>query len=301
MATPNLRIFYLVGPTAVGKTSIAAEVAEACHCEIISADAFQVYQGMDILTAKPSQEILQRVPHHLVGTIPLTKSFDAAQFQAAASAAAAQIYARGKFPLVVGGTGLYVRALTHGLAELPTADPELRSELEPLSLEQLNRRYQELDPKGAMSIDSKNPRRLIRAIEVCLLTGKPFSSFRTEWRIPPENVAGVFLQRERRELYQRIDLRTEEMVKAGLFEEVKHLGQIGATACQVIGLAEARGFLAGDLTPEKAVDQIRQATRHYAKRQITWFQRETHFNPMDAERGSLATEISHMIRGFFRM
>jgi tRNA dimethylallyltransferase len=300
VSTDNLRIFFLVGPTAVGKTAIAAEVAAACNCEIVSADAFQVYQGMDILTAKPSPEILQRVPHHLIGNVPLSESFDVGKFQSAAFEAISEIYARGKFPLVAGGTGLYVRALTHGLADLPKADLTVRSELETLTLGQLQMRYETLDPIGAKQVDANNPRRLIRAIEVCILTGKPFSSFKEEWSRKPENIGGFMLHRERPDLYDRINLRTREMLNAGLLEEVNQLGITSPTASQVIGLREARECLAGEITQEEAISRIQQATRHYSKRQMTWFQRESLFTPVSAETNSAIQTIIRETGNFFR-
>lgn len=299
MSPSTPRIFFLVGPTAVGKTEIAAKVASECNCEVISADAFQVYQGMDILTAKPSPDLLEKVPHHVIGIIPPSQSFDVAQFHVAASQAIKEIHSRGKFPLVAGGTGLYVRALTHGLADLPKADPAIRIELEGLRLTELQSRYEALDPQGAKLIDRNNQRRLIRAIEVCLITGKPFSSFRKEWETRPENIAGIFLQRDRVDLYKRIDQRTLEMVRSGLFEEVQALGNIGPTASQVIGLREARAYLEGQITQEQAVAQIQQSTRNYAKRQMTWFRRESHFQPLDIGEPTTPDLISRELRNFY--
>ena len=170
--------FLILGPTAVGKSDIAAAVAERCGGEIVSADAFQVYAGLDLLTAKPTAEVRARVRHHLVGEIPLTQSWDVAQWLDAARSRIAEIHARGHVAIVAGGTGLYIRALTRGLADLPPASPELRAELEAQPLAELARRLAELDPEGASRIDLKNPRRVVRALEVCLLTQRPFSSFR---------------------------------------------------------------------------------------------------------------------------
>jgi tRNA dimethylallyltransferase len=297
---PDPPIFFIVGPTAVGKSAIAAEVATRSNCEIVNADAFQVYEGMEILTAKPGPELLQKARHHLIGIIDPKSSFDVAQYRAKATEAIAAIHEKGGFPLVVGGTGMYVRALTHGIADLPQANAEIRAELEGLPLDELLARYERLDPQGARRIDANNPRRLIRAIEVCLLTGKPFSSFRKEWERKPEHVGGVCLQMERTELYRRIDLRTEEMIHSGLLEEVRGLPELGPTASQAIGFSEAKQCLAGVISWEEAVLRIQQATRNYAKRQITWFKRESCFEPIDAQAPGVVETIASQVRAFFQ-
>jgi tRNA dimethylallyltransferase len=274
-------LFFITGPTGAGKTEIAAAVADRCHGEIIGADAFQVYTGMDILTAKPPRELRQRIPHHLVDVISPAQNFDVAQYLNLAKQAVLEITARGRLPIVAGGTGLYVRALTHGLSELPGTDPELRANLQKCSLEELQNRIRELDPVCAAVIDLKNPRRLIRAIEVCELTGKPFSSLRNEWNKQPGRISGVFLTRDRDDLQARIDRRVLEMMRDGLLEEVRALPESGATASQAIGLRETRACLNGGISPDECAAQIQRATRQYAKRQITWFKRETAFEQVN--------------------
>ena len=278
---PVSPLFFIVGPTGVGKTNLAVEVAAQCNGEIIGADAFQVYTGMGILTAKPSPELRAKVPHHLIDLISPRQKFDVAQYLEIANRAAIEITRRGRLPIVVGGTGLYVKALTHGLSDLPKADPELRLKLERLTLEELQQRLIELDPVGATQIDFKNPRRLIRAIEVCELTGKPFSSFQNKWSQPTRSVSGFFLTRDRDELYSRIDERVEEMMRDGLLDEVQALKECGATASQAIGIKEARACLKGEITMNECVAQIQQTSRHYAKRQMTWFKRESVFEPIN--------------------
>ncbi len=274
---------FIAGPTAVGKTEIALAVAEACDGEIVGADAFQVYEGLDLLSAKPSPEELARVPHYLVGCVPLGESFNVARYLEAALAAIAEIKGREKTPVIVGGTGLYLRALTRGLADIPPADETLRAELAATPLEQLLERLDRLDPVAAVVIDRQNPRRVIRAVEVCLLTGKPFSSFRQEWegtpQMPPP-CAGVLLERDRDELYERIDRRTTAMFEQGVVEEVRAVMAIGPTAEQVIGWREIGALLRGECSEEECIAAIRQATRRYAKRQLTWFRRETILTPV---------------------
>jgi tRNA dimethylallyltransferase len=279
--SPAPRFFCVAGPTACGKSELAAEVALHCNGEIVGADAFQVYGGLDILTAKPPHELRERVPHHLIGCVPLAQRFDAAQYQALALEAIRDIAARGKLPVVVGGTGLYIRSLTHGLADLPQADAKLRSQLDALPLVELQRRYRELDPEGAERIDMQNPRRLIRAVEVCELTGRPFSSFRDEWQRGAEFTRGILLTPSRDGLYARINARTLAMFAEGVVEEVRACDEIGETAAQAIGFHEIQSLLRGEISQEKCIAAIQQATRRYAKRQLTWFRREPSFTHLD--------------------
>ncbi|MEA3210080.1 MAG: tRNA dimethylallyltransferase [Chthoniobacter sp.] len=275
-----LPFFVIAGPTGVGKSDLAVQIAERCRGEIIGADAFQVYEGLDLLTAKPSPALRARVPHHLVGEVPLAQPYDVAQFVAAARRRIAEIHARGNQAIVCGGTGLYLRALTRGLADLPPANAELRSRLESQSLEDLQSRLAELDPLAARTIDLKNPRRVIRALEVCLVTGQPFSSFRDQWHAQ-NTVRGVVVIRDRADLYRRIDQRTLEMFAAGVEGEVRTLGEVGTTASQVIGLREIRALLAGQIPRSDCIAAIQQATRRYARRQLTWFRQERTLETID--------------------
>jgi len=280
-------LFIIAGPTAVGKSELAVAVAERCGGEIVSADAFQIYRGLDILTAKPPPSLRARVPHHLIGEIPLTQSFDVAQFLHLARARIDEIRTRGRLPIVVGGTGLYLRALTHGLAELPPADAALRAQLEEQTTEELGRRLAELDKAGHAQIDLQNRRRVVRALEVCLLTGRPFSSFRAQWNAPPVAARGFVLQRSREELHERIRLRAENMFADGVIEEVRAVAEIGSTASQALGYREIRALIAGTVTRDACLASIQQATRQYAKRQLTWLRREPHLKFVKLEGGEL--------------
>jgi tRNA dimethylallyltransferase len=271
-------MFLLLGPTAVGKSRFAVELAQACNAEIIGADAFQVYAGLDLLTAKPEADLRAALPHHLVGEIPLTHSFDVGQYVERARRRIAEVNARGKCALVVGGTGLYIRALTRGLAQLPPANPAVRGQLEAAPLHELRQRLRELDPESAARIDLENPRRLVRALEVCLLTGRPFSSFRTEWTGPPDvRTKGVILTRDRNDLDARINQRTQEMFACGVVEEVRAAGEIGPTARQAIGVTQIRALLRAEITSDQCLNEIQRATRQYARRQLTWLRREKSF------------------------
>jgi tRNA dimethylallyltransferase len=270
------RVFFIVGPTATGKSELAAAVAQRLGAEIVSADAFQIYRGLDLLTAKPAEATLAKAPHHLIGTVPLSEEMNAEKYRAAAE----KIIASGKPTIVVGGSGLYIKALTHGLVPLPGANPRLREKLERATSRELLRSLRALDPATAEKIDQQNRRRLIRAVEVCLLTGKPFSAQRMQWGgTLPAN--GVFIYRDRAELYASIDRRVEEMFAAGVVGEVRAEKNLGATAEKTLGLREIRALLAGEISQAECIARIQQFTRRYAKRQLTWFQRQTNFPPLN--------------------
>ena len=287
----NLKgVFFIVGPTAVGKSEIAADVAPRIGGEIVSADAFQIYRGFDLLTAKPDAATLARAPHHLIGTMSILEEMNAEKFRKLALQTIFEIHSRGKIAIVVGGSGLYLKALTHGLLALPATDPKTRAKLNKLSLDQLCRRLVKLDPESARKIDLKNRRRLIRAIEICLLSGKRASEHGTEWRSDAAS-PGVFVFRERDELYERINRRVGAMFENGVIEEVRATGAMSETASKMIGLREIRQLLEGPAAAgsilsarrtdssggEQCVAAIQQATRRYAKRQLTWFRRQTNF------------------------
>src|SRR4051794_1543074 len=175
------RGFFIVGPTAIGKSEIAASVARGIGAEIVSADAFQVYCGLDLLTAKPNSSTRAEAPHHLVGMVPLNEEMNAEKFRRVASSAIDEINARGRLAVIVGGSGLYIKALTHGLAPLPQSDPALRQKLDAMSLDDLCSQLIDLDPQTARKIDLKNRRRVVRALEICLFSGKSASAQREQW------------------------------------------------------------------------------------------------------------------------
>src|SRR5437660_5630596 len=282
------RAFFIVGPTATGKSELAADLAGEIEAEIVSADAFQIYRGLDLLTAKPDASTLAKAPHHLIGTAPLHEEMNAEKYRCAATRAIDEINSRGKLAMVVGGSGLYIRALTDGLAPLPEADPKLREKLNAKSLDELRSRLAELDAEAAQRIDAKNRRRLVRALEICLLTGKLASEVvdptgRGDPGRPGSTIpaTGVFVFRDREELYQRINQRVEAMFEHGVIEEVRATGATGATASQMIGLREIRELLDGKISLLQCIAEIQQATRRYAKRQLTWFRRQTNFLPLN--------------------
>lgn len=267
--------FFITGPTACGKSALAVALAERAGGEIVNADAFQLYAGMDLLTAKPTSTEMRRVPHHLYSVLPLTESCDAQRYRQMALPVIEGISARGLTPIIVGGSGLYIKALSHGLAELPATDPALRAHLATLSHEEKRAQLLQLDPDAEINVPLANPRYVDRALEVCLLTGQPQSRLRRTFEATPPAGTGVSLVWPRPVLHARIEQRTRQMLEAGLLEEVRHLPPTGLTADKAIGLREMRAHLAGEMPLDEAATLMTQATRQYAKRQLTWFRRET--------------------------
>ncbi len=293
-----MNIFFIVGPTATGKSELAADVAREMGAEVVSADAFQIYRSLDLLTAKPDAAMLAKAPHHLIGTTPLQEEMNAEKFRHAAWHTIAEIHSRQKLAIVVGGSGLYIKALTHGLASLPAIDPKLRENLNERTTDDLRALLTDLDPETARKIDIKNRRRLVRAVEICLATGKPVSAQRTQWAVGGVGVgaggtdpgrprstipvpSGVFVFRDRGELYARINQRVKAMFENGVIEEVQAAGAMSSTVSQMIGLREIRELLEGRMSILQCVAAIQQATRRYAKRQLTWFCRQTSFEPLN--------------------
>ncbi len=282
-------IFFVVGPTAVGKSEIAVKLAEQLGAEILNADAFQLYSGLDLLTAKPSAESLARVRHHLVGTFPLSESMSVARYLEVARHAVLDIQARGHAVIVVGGTGLYVRALAHGLSPGPASDLALRDELAALPAPEALERLRQMDPAAFARVDRRNPRRVLRALEIVILreaqparesASDPYIAGIVPQPIPP--TIGILLQRERSALHQRIASRTDEMFRRGVLAEVAAVSpdSMGPTAAQMIGWRECQACLRGQLSETESRAHIDAATRQYAKRQLTWFKREPYFNPV---------------------
>jgi len=280
------RTFFIAGPTATGKSDLAADLAREKGAEIVSADAFQIYRGLALLTAKPEASTLAKAPHHLIASMSLHEEMNAEKFRVAATTVIDEIHSRGKLAIVVGGSGLYIKALTHGLAAVPEPDPKLREKLNAMSLDELQAQLIELDPEATRKIDMKNRRRVVRAVEICLLAGRPASEAvagvadpgRPGSTIP---ATGVFVFRDRDELYARINRRVERMFEDGVIEEVRAAGEVSATASQMIGFREIRQLLKGEMSIPQCVAAIQQATRRYAKRQLTWFRWQTNFLPLN--------------------
>lgn len=303
-------LIVLLGPTAVGKTALAVELAARIGAEIISGDSMQFYRYLNIGTAKiRPQEMLaaggRLIPHHLVDIIDPDEPFSAADFQARAAEKIADIAARGKLPLLVGGTGLYIQALCDGyqLSQDATADEtlreRLRGEYERLGAAAMHRRLTQVDPASAAHIAPADQKRLIRALEVFELTGRPISQ-QGRAAGSPYDLLLLGLARERAALYERIEQRVDMMLAAGLQNEVESLLAMGYTPdlkpLRGLGYRQMCAYLAGDLAYDAAVDLIKRDTRRFAKRQLTWWRRDARINWFDAGGETPAAILDVMYR-----
>ena len=276
-------LLVIAGPTASGKTALAIELARRIDAEIVGADSQQVYRNFDLGTAKPSAEELAAVPHHLVSVVEPQEPFSAARYQAMADEAIAAIHARGKRVVVVGGTGLYIRILLHGVTAAPGKDPEVRArleeEMERLGRPALHERLARVDPETAARISPNDAVRIIRALEIHTLTGQPASEHRRQHGFAEERhpFRLFVLEPPRDALYERINRRVDVMWNEGLLEETRALVERGfrdASPMRSVGYVQALSVLEGRMTREAAVEDHAKQTRHYAKRQLTWFRRE---------------------------
>lgn len=291
-ASSKIPLLVICGPTASGKTRLALELAAALPIEIISADSRQIYRGMDIGTAKATPEERTFVPHHLLDVVAPDEPFSAADFMHLGRAAIAKIHQRGKLAVVVGGTGLYIDALTRGLVAAPGEDPLLRQELLALEIEQgegaLHQRLQGVDPEAAARLKPRDQQRIIRALEVFALTGETLSALqgRHAFADGPYEVINIGLEVERSTLYQRIDARATTMFLSGLLEEAQTLLDQGFSrelkALRTIGYREAISYLCGESTLAAALNHTQQESRRYAKRQMTWFRKNNSIIMVDS-------------------
>jgi tRNA dimethylallyltransferase len=273
------RAIFLAGPTAAGKSALALELCERLGGEIISVDSMQVYQGLDIGTAKPSAAERQRVRHHLIDAVTLKESFDAAQFVRLATLAAQDIQARGRRPIFCGGTGFYYQAYLEGLGPAPPSDANIRAELQATPLAQLLEELERRDPVAFAAMDRQNPRRVIRALEVIRLTGQPFSTQRAQWSSAKRSGSEMMgLTRPMGELTQRIHERVDEMFRQGLVAETESLLAQGLadnpTAMQALGYRQVVEHLRGERGLSETIELVKIRTRQFAKRQLTWFRRQ---------------------------
>lgn len=284
-------------------------LAEKIGGEIISVDSMQVYRGLDIGTAKPSAEERARVRHHLIDVVDLTEPFDAARFVQWSNAAAVEIQSRGRVPIFCGGTGFYFKAFLEGLGEAPSSNEQLRAELEAMPLEELLKELAEKDPATFEKIDRKNPRRVIRAVEVIRLTGRKFSEQRADWKKSPQSTvhsprsdAVIGLARESADLRSRIDERVDVMFARGLVEETRGLLKGGLaqnkTAMQALGYRQVVEHLRGEHSLPETIELVKIKTRQFAKRQMTWFRRQLNVRWIQLSRDtSLNQIVEEMTRG----
>ncbi len=287
------KLLCLLGPTAVGKTEIAIQLAQHLNAEIISVDSRQIYRQMNIGTAKPTSEEQQAARHHLIDCVDISQPFSVADYQALVDAAITDIQSRGKQVLLVGGAGLYFRAVVDGLFEGPGADPALRAQLKQEAAEHgvnaLHDRLRACDSESADRIHPNNKVRVIRALEVYELTGTPMSELQQQWH--PEKQRYPFiafcLTMPRALLYHRIEQRVDVMLANGLIDEVESLLAAGYSldtiALQSFGYKELIAYLDGECTYIEAISQLKQNTRRFAKRQLTWFRKDTRIEWIDRE------------------
>ena len=276
------RPIIVTGPTGVGKSSFAAALAVRLGGEVIGADAYQIYAGLPILTAQPSQELQALIPHHLIGFLDLRESFDVARYQRLALAAIADIQSRHRTPIIVGGTGLYLKSLTHGLANIPPVDPLLREQIATLSLSDAIIKLASLDPDAPAQIDLRNPVRVRRALEIVLSTGHPLAKAREQWKSnAPLDFCGLVLSRPREELHSRIESNVASLFECGVVEEVRSAQEASLTASKAIGYREIQALLRGETTLAQCQEAIILATRQYSKRQITWCRTQFDFPDLE--------------------
>ncbi|MGL4253624.1 MAG: tRNA (adenosine(37)-N6)-dimethylallyltransferase MiaA [Fusobacteriaceae bacterium] len=265
----------IAGPTGVGKTSLSIKLAKILKGEIISADSAQVFKGLDIGSAKISQDEMAGIPHHLIDILEPNKKYSVGEFQKDADNILNILEKKGVTPLVVGGTGLYLSSITEGLSSLPAADQKLRDSFQKFSTSEIFQKLQELDPEAAENIHPNNRVKLERALEVCILSHDKFSILSTKnIKNNHTNFLKIALDRDRTILYERINQRVDMMMKQGLLQEVEFLyKKYGASLknLNIIGYAEIIDYIDNKLSLEEAVENIKQNSRRYAKRQFTWF------------------------------
>lgn len=300
------KILVIGGPTAVGKTELSIELAKRLNGEIISADSMQIYKHMDIGSAKVSKEEMNRVVHHLIDVVDPSENFSVADYKEQGEKAIKEIISRGKLPIIVGGTGLYINSLTCNMNFTEAEkDEEYRKDLDKLANEHGNNYIHEMlkdiDPISYKEIHANNRKRVIRALEVYKLTGKPFSSYNAgeDFYKSEYDVHYYVLTMDREKLYERINLRVDIMMEKGLLEECIKLKEMGYTSSmqsmQGIGYKEILYYLEGDVKLQEAINMIKQGSRNYAKRQLTWFRRDPRVTFLDKDKLSYVEILEKVI------
>lgn len=278
--TMSHTLIVLIGPTGVGKTELSLSIAEHFHTSILSSDSRQLYADLKIGTAAPTPEQLARVPHHFVGTLKLTDYYSAAQYEADVMKKLEELFSLNEVVVLTGGSMMYVDAICKGIDDIPTVDKETRElmlqKYAEEGLDHLCAELKLLDPEYYQIVDLKNPKRVIHALEICYMTGKSYTSFRTQsTKKRPFRIIKIGLTREREELYERINRRVDEMLDAGLLEEVKAVYPYKElNSLNTVGYKELFKYLNGEWTLEFAIEKIKQNSRIYSRKQMTWFKRD---------------------------
>ena len=289
MARCSNTLLLILGPTGVGKTELSLRVAEKYGCPIVNCDSRQVFRDIPIGTAAPTAEEQARVKHYFVGTRALEDDYNAGAYERDALALLDELFKQHEVVVMVGGSMLYADAVCHGLDDLPSVLSEIRESVrtnyKTHGIEWLQEQVQKLDPVYWEEVDQQNPARLAHCVELCLTTGQPYSSLRTHTRKQrPFRIVKVALDRPREELYARIDKRVKQMMNEGLLEEAKAVyGKRHLTSLQTVGYRELFGYMDGEYDLDRAVELIQQNSRHYAKRQLTWFRRDTEIHWLNAK------------------
>lgn len=277
---PQPTLIVIVGPTAIGKTELCIELAKSLNTEIISADSRQIYKELNIGTAKPDKEALEEIRHHFIGTKSIHDYYTAGMFELDVLEKLRDLFSKHNQIIMTGGSGLYINAVCEGIDALPRVDPEIRNKLidqyEKEGIQSLRQDLKKLDPDYYEKADLKNPKRLLKALEITVMTGKPYSSFLTRSKkTRPFNILKVGLYKEREELYENINKRVDKMIDEGLLEEAKELYKHKrVNALNTVGYKELFEYLDGNITYKRAIELIKRNTRRYAKRQLTWFSKD---------------------------
>lgn len=281
-------LIVLIGPTGVGKTELSLKIAEHCHTEIISSDSRQLYADLKIGTAAPTPEQFKRVPHHFVGTLQLTDYYSAARYEEEVMEKLKELFQTHSSVVMTGGSMMYIDAVCKGIDDIPTIDSDTRELMlkryEKEGLEALCAELKLLDPEYYAQVDVKNPKRVIHALEICYMTGKTYTSFRTRsQKKRPFNILKIGLRREREELYERINRRVDLMMEEGLLEEAKRVYPYRSlNSLNTVGYKELFKFLDGEWELPFAIEKVKQNSRIYSRKQMTWFKRDadiTWFHP----------------------
>ena len=273
-------LLVLSGPTGVGKTEWSIQIAERLQCPIISADSRQLYKGMAIGTAAPTPEQMRAIKHHFVGVLKPEDYYNASEYEQDALQLIGELHQKHDTVVLTGGSMMYIDAVCDGIDEIPTIDGKLRKEINDLyeekGLSHIRRKLKLLDPDFYNQVDLKNPKRIIHALEICLMTGKPYSSLRKNRRKErPFKIVKIGFMRPRQELYERINKRVDEMIAQGLIDEAKGFYPLRhLNALNTVGYKELFNYFDGDWTKEKAIEKIKQHSRNYARKQMTWFKKD---------------------------
>ncbi len=290
-------LVVLLGPTAVGKTELGIAVAKLLSCDVISADSRQIYKEITVGTAKPSVEDMQGVTHHLIDMLPLDQYYSAAQYEQDALRLIGQQFGRGRYALMVGGSMMYIDAVTKGIDDIPTINDDVREmmrrRLEEEGLDALCGELRLLDPEYYRIVDKKNPKRIVHALEICYQTGRAYSSFRRNTvKQRPFRIVKIGLRRERENLFGRINARVEQMMRDGLMDEARAVYPWrGLNSLNTVGYKELFKVIDGEWQLDMAVERLKKNTRVYAKKQMTWFAHDDDIHWIDVDKLDAARQL----------